>query len=93
MNCSQYIGDSEEALFGNFIRAFKQFPKYKYKVKQIAGDLYYEEMSTEETIEKMFLRPESPDKILRNQKEIDMYIRDNLNTKLPLDGPLLRIYY
>lgn len=62
-------------------------------MKEIAGDYYYEMMSVEETIEKMFLRPESPDKILRNQKEIDMYIRDNMNVKMPLDGPAVRVYY
>ena len=50
-------------------------------------------MSLEETFEKIFIGPESPDKVLRNQREIDQYIRDNCNIKMPLDGPLVRIYY
>jgi len=66
MNCSMYLADSEDALFGNFAKNFDLFPKLRYKVKEIAGDYYYEMMSKEETIEKLFLRPESPDKILRN---------------------------
>jgi len=41
-------------------------PKMRYKVKEIAGDYYYEEMSHEETVKKAFLRPASPDKVLRN---------------------------
>lgn len=67
-------------------------PKFRYKIKEIAGDYYYEEMSHEETVKKAFLRPESPDKVLRNQHDIDQYIRDNMNIKCPLDGPLWRLY-
>jgi len=66
MNCSTYTGDSEDALVGSFIKSFNIFPKMRYKVKEIAGDYYYEMMSVEDTIERMFLKPESPDKILRN---------------------------
>jgi hypothetical protein len=64
----------------------------RYKVKEIFGDYYYEEMTPEETFKKVFLYPESDDKILRCQADIDEYIRDNINTKLPLDGPLYRVY-
>ena len=49
-------------------------------------------MSREETIKKAFLKPTSPDKVLRNQRDIDAYIRDNMNIKNPLDGPLWRLY-
>ena len=67
-------------------------PKFRYKIKEIAGDYYYEEMSNEETAKKAFLKPSSPDKVLRNQHDIDQYIRDNMNIKNPLDGPLWRLY-
>ena len=66
MNCSMYTGDSEDAIVGGFKRMLHVFPKFKYKIKEIAGDFYYEEMSEEETIKKMFLGPESPDKVLKN---------------------------
>lgn len=46
----------------------------------------------EEACDKIFLRAESDDKVLRNQADIDAYMRDNLNTKMPLDGPMVRIY-
>jgi len=68
-------------------------PKFKYKIKEIAGDYYYEEMSMEETKSKIFILPESNAKVLRSQEDIDEYIRDNMNVKMPIDGPLVRIYY
>ena len=49
-----------------FRKAIQDFPKMRYKVKEIFGDYYYEEMSVEETMQKVFLYPESDDKILRN---------------------------
>lgn len=35
----------------------------------------------------------SEDKKLRSQKDIDMYIRDNMGLRVPLDGPLWRVYF
>ena len=66
-------------------------PKLRYKVKEICGDYYYEEMSVQETIEKALLHPKK-DKMITNHAEIDMYMRDNLLPKLPLDGPQWRLY-
>lgn len=94
MNIQTYIGHDEDAVFGMFRKYIAEDqPKFRYKIKEIAGDYYYEMMSLEETFEKIFLTPESPDKELKNQKEIDQYIRDNCNIKFPNDGPLTRIYY
>ena len=67
-------------------------PKFRYKIKVIAGEYYYEKMSMEEAIDKIFVKADSDDKLLKNQSDIDAYMRDNLNIKLPLDGPLARIY-
>lgn len=50
MNCSMYDGDSEGAIFENFKKIFVDIPKFRYKLKMIAGDYFYEEMSIEETI-------------------------------------------
>mgnify|MGYP006125495607 CR=1 FL=1 len=30
--------------------------------------------------------------MLKNKNEIDMFVRDNMNVKMPLDGPLWRLY-
>ena len=49
------------------------------------------EMSHEETIKKMFVKL-PPGKDLRNQHDIDCFIRDNLPERLPIDGPLIRQY-
>ena len=67
-------------------------PKFMYKVKIIAGDYYYEKMSEVETKGKAFLEPKSSLKVLKCQKDIDNYIRDNMNERMPLDGPLWRLY-
>jgi hypothetical protein len=40
--------------------------KFRYKVKVIAGDYYYEEMSISETCNKVFIHPATDDKIIRN---------------------------
>ena len=49
-----------------FKKAIKEFPKMRYKVKEIFGDYYYEEMTVEETISKVLMYREGDDKILRN---------------------------
>ena len=67
-------------------------PKLRYKVKEICGDYYYEKMSVEETMQKAFLKPETPEKMLKNKNDIDMFVRDNMNVKMPMDGPLWRLY-
>lgn len=93
MNCSTYDSPDPDLVQNAFRKSIEQMPKFRYKVKEIMGDYYYEEMSIEETCKKALLRPESPDKILKSQAEIDEYIRDNMNEKMPLDGPLVRVYY
>lgn len=93
MNCSTYDSLNPEAFFRKFEDIFKTMPKFQYKIKEVAGDYYYEKMTFEETREKAFLFPSTTDKVLRNQQQVDEYIRDNMNTKLPLDGPLFRVYY
>jgi hypothetical protein len=50
MNCSTYTGDSEDAILGSFTKSFDLFPKFRYKLKEIGGDYYYELMTVEETI-------------------------------------------
>lgn len=66
-------------------------PKLTYKVKEICGDYYYEQMSVEETMAKAFIRP-SKDKQLKSIKDVDLYVRDNMGVKFPVDGPLWRVY-
>ena len=70
----------------------RMHPKMRYKIKCIMGDYYYEEMSVEETIRKCVLRPKSEEHKLKNQDDIDQYVRDNMNEKMPLDGPLWYVY-
>lgn len=56
------------------------------------GDLYYEKISAEEALEKGFFFQRDPAKILTSQREIEMFVEDNINVKIPLDGPQWRFY-
>jgi len=40
-------------------------PKMRYKIKEICGDYYYELMSIEEAVAKIFVQPADVSKILR----------------------------
>ena len=48
-------------------------------------------MSVEETFAKAFVKLRK-DKLLSSRRDIDAFSSDNLNTKLPLDGPQWRMY-
>lgn len=63
------------------------FEKFRYKVVYRFGDIYYDLMTPEEALEKSFTIQTDPDKIPKTQREIDMYVEDNINEKIPLDGP------
>lgn len=93
MGYLQYDKDGEAGMRAVLREKFATFERLRYKIKCIAGDYYYEKMSVEETYEKCFIGPESEDKVLRNLNDINEYIRDNINEKLPLDGPLWRMYF
>ena len=80
-------------MLNRFKDIIKLYPKFRYKLKYVAGDLYYEEMSFEEACEKIFIFSGSDDKLVRSNKDFDMYVRDNMNEKMPLDGPLIRLYF
>ena len=54
--------------------------------------MYYIKMSIEETMKKAFTYSTS-DKMPQNQHELDCFVQDNLNTKLPLDGPQWRVWF
>lgn len=54
------------------------FPKFRYSVVEKYGDLYYQELSVKETMEKAFHFEEDPSKTLKNMEEVDMWVRDNI---------------
>lgn len=90
-NCSMQDKKCVDAAYKNFDRMFEILPKMRYKIKEICGDYYYEEMTKGEATLKAFIEPK-PDKVLRSQDDVDAYIRDNLNEKMPLDGPQWQMY-
>ena len=69
----------------------RKFPKFRYKVVNKFGDHYYEEMSFETAFERAYHYETDLKKTLKNQNDIDHYMRDNINKKVPLDGPQWRM--
>ena len=67
-------------------------PKFRCKITYRFGDCYYEEISKDEAMDRGYHFEDDPAKTLKNQTDLDCYIRDNLNTKIPLDGPQWRCY-
>lgn len=92
MNHSKYDEDYEEVFRERMLMLIKMHPKFRYRVKMIAGDYYYEEMSLGETLNRIYTSPATEDHVLRSQADIDNYIADNIGKKMPLDGPLVRLY-
>lgn len=56
------------------------------------GDIYYRKMNWKEVFERGIHWESDPKKMLKSQYDINCYIRDNLNQKFPMDGPLWRAY-
>ena len=69
------------------------YENFNYKIVSIFGDYYYEKMSKEETFEKGFVHWQDPKEGLKDQHEIDCFVSDNINKKLPLDGPRFRVWF
>jgi len=66
-NVSTYDSDRIDIIESRYLEMVKKYPKLRYKVKYICGDPYYEEMSYEETVAKIQLRPDNEGQILRSQ--------------------------
>ena len=94
MSVSAFEGDClDEEYFRNKVykNAFiKNHEKFRYKVVNKFGDIYYEKMDAAEALEKGFYFEKDPKKVLKSYHELDCYIRDNINKKIPLDGPQWR---
>lgn len=71
MNITMYDSANHKIILDAWDEAFEFIPKFRYKIKEIAGDLYYEEMSLRELKEKMFVYPKEEEKVLRSQADID----------------------
>lgn len=93
INCQQYDSiDGSEIIELRLKEAMKKYPKFRYNIKKIMGDYYYEEMTYEEAVKKIFVKLDSGKDLLKNQADIDAYVRDNINKRIPIDGPLVRVY-
>lgn len=57
MNCTMYDDWNEETIKQSWLDVFSFMPKFRYKIKYIAGDLYYEKMPLQEMIDKIFVLP------------------------------------
>jgi len=81
----------DEAYFKKIYKTFaKKHDKFRSKIVEKFGDYYYEMMSVEEAVERGCQWIDDTDKAPKTYNDIDCYIRDNLNKKVPLDGPQWR---
>lgn len=71
MNCTFYDDWDEGTLRQAFLDVMQFMPKFRYKLKEIAGDYYYESMPMEEFMQKFFVGPEGEDKVLTSQDDIN----------------------
>lgn len=96
LNCMSLCGlqgHYDKAWFDRlFTRYITNYDKLRNRIEMKFGDVYYKQLSVSETHEKAVIWEDDPRKTLKSQYEIDCYIRDNLNIKMPLDGPQWRVY-
>ena len=57
MSCSMYSKSNTDVIINRWKKFYKMHPKFRYKIKVVAGDYFYEEMSIEETIKKSIINP------------------------------------
>lgn len=70
----------------------KKHAKFRSKVVMKFGDLYYEELDVEEAAAMALYSEPNPKRHWKNQRDIEMFVEDNINIKMPLDGPQWRAW-
>ena len=80
-----------ETLLFNLEKVFKLLPKFAYQVEEVCGDYYYKQTSMDEAVSKAVYFNEDPNTLLHTSDDLLHFVQDNINKKLPLDGPLWRI--
>jgi hypothetical protein len=92
MSVTAFEGDClDETYFTNLYKKFiEKNEKFTYKVVDKLGDIYYEKTDAAVALSRGFKYESDPEKVLKSHHEIDCYIRDNINKRLPLDGPQWR---
>ena len=92
MNCMCYERPiSYQDFIINFERGAKE--KFFYTIEEVNGDYYYKLNDKEEIYKKAIhvIEPSSP-LYMRTHEDIEHFAQDIINKKLPLDGPLWRLY-
>lgn len=70
MNCTWYATTCDpELVKDKLLKAARLYPKMRYKIVEVAGDFYYEEMSEDELISKGLIYNKEGQ--LKNQRDID----------------------
>jgi len=94
MSITGFEGEYDEAWFRKLYKEYYlgTYAKFSYCVESKFGDYYYRAMPKEEAFNKAWHFESDPKKTLKNQYELDCFIRDNMNIKVVTDGPLWRAY-
>lgn len=77
---------SKEDTITMYKDTIRRYPKFTNIIETKGADLYYSKISEEDAFNKGFKFLEGEDAIT-NQHDIDLFIQDNINVKMPLDGP------
>ena len=88
----------DEALRFNITKIMKFMPKMTQHFVEFGGEYYYKQLHQDPekarqiTFARGIVYNTDPSLILETEEDIDNWAQDNLNQKMPLDGPMWRIY-
>jgi len=87
-------GDFDEEYFLTKCNRDVYASYWKLRMKQVDkfGDKYYEQMSLDETVSKSIHFEKRPTHILKNKRDLEMFVEDNITQKIPCDGPMWRCF-
>jgi len=69
-----------------------RWEKFTYKVTMVFGDIYYEKIPADTAIERCFKVIQGTKYECKTKQDLEMFVEDNLNVKIPLDGPQWRAF-
>ena len=82
-----------ETFLYNIDRLIKVCPKISYKVVECGGDYYYQALPMKEALKMALVEIKDPDRLLYTHEDISNYVQDNMNMKMPMDGPQWQLHF
>jgi hypothetical protein len=89
---------TEDVIRFNVGKMMKFMPKYTQHFVEFGGEYYYKYLDDDPkkaediAFKNGIVWETDPDLILESEEDIDNWAQDNINIKMPLDGPMFRLY-